>query len=157
MYPPEAASPSTTTTSGFCSLSRINESCSCSEPDVVPPGVLMCTITARARDFPVPPQRLPPSRIGAEGAGDGDAGDRSARPPDQHVGAGRAQRGAHRDHGADGDDDRADAPEGELAPHAATIDDSIGIERHGSALLVRPPSRLTLILPSSRPAFPLRA
>src|SRR5215468_10762551 len=90
MYPPEAASPSTTTTSGFCSLSRINESCSCSEPEVVPPGLLMCTITARARGS------------------------------------------AHRDHGADGDDDRAHAPEGELAPHAATIDDGIGIERHGS-------------------------
>ena len=88
----------------------------------------------RAR-FPEPLQRLHPLLIGADEAGDGDARDRSARAPDQHVGAGRAQRGAHRDHRADGDDDRADAPEGELAPHAATIDDSIGIERHGSALL----------------------
>src|SRR5262244_804357 len=88
----------------------------------------------RAR-FPEPLQRLHPLQIGADEAGDGDAGDRSARPPDQYVGAGRAQRGAHRDHGADGDDDRADAPEGELAPHAATIDDRIGIERHDSPLL----------------------
>src|SRR5262249_58701285 len=62
----------------------------------------------------------------------GHAGDRSRRPTDQHVGAGRAQRGPYRDHGADGDDDRADAPDGELAPHAAAIDDRIGIERHGS-------------------------
>src|SRR5262249_35087895 len=38
-------------------------------------------------------------------------------------------------HRADGDDNRADAPEGELAPHAAAIDDRIGIERHGSPLL----------------------
>src|SRR5262245_58908537 len=88
----------------------------------------------RAR-FPEPLQRLHPLQIGADEAGDGDAGDRSARPPDQYVGPGRAQRRAHRDHGADGDDDRADAPEGELAPHAATIDDRIGIERHGSPLL----------------------
>src|SRR5215813_13715758 len=88
----------------------------------------------RAR-FPKPLQRLHPLQIGADEAGDGDAGDRSARPPDQYVGPGRAQRRAHRDHGADGDDDRADAPEGELAPHAATIDDGIGIERHGSPLL----------------------
>src|SRR5215467_1167173 len=88
----------------------------------------------RAR-FPKPLQRLHPLQIGADEAGDGDAGDRSARPPDQYVGAGRAQRGADRDYGADGNDDRADAPEGELAPHAATIDDRIGIERHGSPLL----------------------
>src|SRR5262245_19004186 len=88
----------------------------------------------RAR-FPQPLQRLHPLQIGADEAGDGDAGDRSARPPDQYVGTGRAQRGAHRDHGADGDDDCADAPEGEFAPHAATIDDRIGIERHGSPLL----------------------
>src|SRR5215510_10914197 len=85
----------------------------------------------RAR-FPQPLQRLDPLQIGADEAGDGDARDRSPRPPDQHVGAGRAQRGPYRDHRADGDDDRADAPEGELAPHAAAIDDRIGIERHGS-------------------------
>ena len=61
---------------------------------------------------------------------------RAIEPPARPVsmlGAGRAQRGADGDHGADREQDREDAPEGELAPHPAAIDDGIGIERHDSS------------------------
>ena len=39
---------------------------------------------------------------------------------------------ARADHGDDGDEHRHDTPERQLAPHAAAIDDEIGIERHGA-------------------------
>src|SRR5262249_10960051 len=38
------------------------------------------------------------------------------------------------DHAGDGDQYRKHAPEGELAPEAAAIDDHVGIERHLSGL-----------------------
>src|SRR6266508_1838413 len=61
--------------------------------------------------------------------------------------------GAYRHHGADGNDDGANAPEGQFAPHPAAIDDGIGIERHGSL-----PRRLACgPSPCSLMAFPLHA
>ena len=100
---------------------------------MVPPGLLMCTITALGARLPEPLERLHAFLIAADQAGDGDARNRAARLPGQHAGARHAQRSAHRNDGADDDEDREDAPEGELAPHPAAIDDGIGIERHGSS------------------------
>ena len=77
-----------------------------------------------------PLQRLHPILVGADEPGDGDARDRAAGLSRQHGGAGHPKRGAQRDDGADRDQDREHAPEGELSPHPATIDDGIGIERH---------------------------
>src|SRR5215471_14669739 len=37
---------------GFCSFRRRSESCSSSDPAVVPPGLLICTITPLLEDFP---------------------------------------------------------------------------------------------------------
>ena len=48
---------------------------------------------------------------------------------------GACKHGSDDDHGADRQQDREDAPEGELPPHPAAIDDGIGIERHDSELL----------------------
>ena len=42
-----------------------------------------------------------------------------------------SEHDARADHGDDGDQHGQDAPERQLAPHAAAIDDEIGIERHG--------------------------
>jgi hypothetical protein len=78
-------------------------------------------------------ERLHAFLVATDQAGDGDAGNRSARLSGQHVGPRHAQRSAHGNDGADDDEDGEDAPEGELAPHPATIDDGIGIERHGSS------------------------
>src|SRR5262249_25837076 len=94
--------------------------------------------------FPEPLQRLDPLLIAADKARDRDAGDRAAGRARQHAGAGSAQRGADRDHGADGDEHGQHAPEGELAPHPATIDDGIGIERHGLISSERSGARVPL-------------
>ena len=42
-----------------------------------------------------------------------------------------ARSAADADHGDDREQHGEHAPEGELAPHPAAIDDGIGIERHG--------------------------
>ena len=70
--------------------------------------------------------------VTADQALHGDAGDIVAAR--QQPAAGH-QRDACANQRDEHDQQRADAPEGELAPHAAAIDDGIGIERHGSALL----------------------
>ena len=97
----------------------------------MPPGLLMCTITALRARAAEPVERLDPLLIAADEAGDADAGDRRAGPAGQDAQAARAKRSAGRQHGADRKQCRAGAPEGQLAPHPAAIDDVIGIERHG--------------------------
>ena len=57
---------------------------------------------------------------------------RAIEPPGPPVMAPRLLNATPRaHHGDDGDQRRQNAPERQLAPHAAAIDDEIGIERHG--------------------------
>src|SRR5207253_2528785 len=78
-----------------------------------------------------PLQRLHALLIAADEAGDGHACDRAGGARRQDTIALPAQAHTHRDDGADRQKDREYAPEGELAPHAAAVDDDIGVERHG--------------------------
>ena len=96
----------------------------------MPPGLLTCTITALAFDLARRSSastrcRLPRIRPSIV--------TRAIDPPGPPVRTARlpvsSDRPAH--HGDDGDEHRGDPPERQLAPHAAAIDDEIGIERHG--------------------------
>jgi hypothetical protein len=79
---------------------------------VVPPGLL---------------ERLDPLLVVADQAGHLDPGD-VVPARGEHVAAPRGR--GERNHRADRDQHGDDAPERELAPHAAAIDDQVGIERH---------------------------
>ena len=96
----------------------------------MPPGLLMCTITALAFDLRQPLERLDALAVAADQAFDVDPGDRPAGAAGERA-AMAGEHDARADHGDDGDEHRHDAPERQLAPHAAAIDDEIGIERHG--------------------------
>ncbi len=80
----------------------------------------------RRRRAGEPVEQAHPLFVVANEAGDGDARDvgTAHQLAPAHRRRGRADR--EHDHG-DGDD----APEGELAPHAAAVDDQVGIKRHG--------------------------
>ena len=128
MYPPEAAKPSITTTTGFFALSLVSESLSCSEPATVPPGLLMWTMTARAGDSASWSSASVRCWL-AHQAFDLDAGDGAGRAA--HAGATGGQEYSAAHNGDDGNKYSKHAPERQLAPHAAAVDDMIGIERHG--------------------------
>src|SRR6185437_5877653 len=90
---------------------------------------------ARLRE---PRERLDPVAVVADQPGDVDAGDLPAADLGEAV---TPERPGHRDDRHDRHRDRGDAPERELAPHAAAIDDEIGIERHGGPQLPGSDSR----------------
>ena len=102
----------------------------------MPPGLLMWTMTARAGDSAEPVERLGALLVGADQAFDLDARDRAAGASASPVRpVGQEHAAAH--HRDDGDEHREHAPERQLAPHPAAIDDMIGIERHGLILWPR--------------------
>ncbi len=102
----------------------------------MPPGLLMWTITALTFELGEAFQRL-----GALAAAADKPFDVHPRDPPAGAGDGAAiaERQARADHRDDDNEYRHDAPECQLAPHAAAIDDEIGIERHGviSSELIR--------------------
>ena len=67
--------------------------------------------------------------VAADDTADGDP--RNLRTDRLHEAAARsAEHHGDADDGRDGDQDGHGAPERELAPHTAAIDDMVGIERH---------------------------
>ncbi len=99
---------------------------------MVPPGLSICRITARARELAKPFERLDAVLVAADQTLHVDAGDVVAG---RHQPAAGHKRDGQADQRDERDQQRADAPEGELAPHAAAIDDGIGIERHWGFVL----------------------
>ena len=99
---------------------------------MVPPGLSTCTMTARALDDAGEAVELAhPFLVVAD-----QAGDRHAR--DVGPGHKTAAVAQHRRHDADGEHDQHngdDAPEGQLAPHAAAVNDQVRIKRHWSNFL----------------------
>ena len=97
---------------------------------MVPPGLSIWTMTARgARGLRQPVERLDAILVAADQALDGDAGDLEpaagkSRPRSRAAPAAVPTMAttitATAEH----------APEGQLAPHAAAIDDQVGIKRH---------------------------
>ena len=94
---------------------------------MVPPGELIWTMTAAVFEFRQPVERLDAILVAADQAFDVDARDRARR---REATAPRRHRKPDHGNRRDRDDGGRDAPERQLAPYPAAIDDQIGIKRH---------------------------